>query len=92
MAEKGKRKELVGIVTSTAMDKTIVVRVERRFRHSLYGKVMRRTRKFVAHDERNECAVGDTVRVRESRPLSKTKRWRLVEVLPKAGGSVERES
>ena len=92
MAEKGKRKELVGVVTSAAMDKTIVVRVERRFRHSLYGKVMRRTRKFVAHDERNECAVGDTVKVRESRPLSKTKRWRLVEVLPKAGGSVERES
>jgi small subunit ribosomal protein S17 len=92
VAEKGKRKELVGVVTSTAMDKTIVVRVERRFRHSLYGKVMRRTRKFVAHDERSECAVGDTVKVRESRPLSKTKRWRLVEVLPKAGGSVERES
>lgn len=92
MAEKGNRKELIGVVTSASMDKTIVVRVERRFRHQLYGKVMRRTRKFVAHDERNQCAVGDTVRVRESRPLSKTKRWRLVEVLPKAGGSVEKES
>ena len=92
MAEKGNRKELIGVVTSASMDKTIVVRVERRFRHKLYGKVMRRTRKFVAHDERNQCAVGDTVRVRESRPLSKTKRWRLVEVLPKAGGSVEKES
>ena len=83
---------MIGVVTSASMDKTIVVRVERRFRHQLYGKVMRRTRKFVAHDERNQCAVGDTVRVRESRPLSKTKRWRLVEVLPKAGGSVEKES
>lgn len=83
---------MVGVVTSAAMDKTIVVRVERRFRHWLYGKVIRRTRKFVAHDERNQCAVGDTVRVRESRPLSKTKRWRLVEVLPKPGASVERGS
>ena len=92
MAEKGNRKELIGVVTSASMDKTIVVSVERRFRHQLYGKVMRRTRKFVAHDERNQCAVGDTVRVRESRPLSKTKRWRLVEVLPKAGGSVEKQS
>ena len=92
MAEKGNRKELIGVVTSASTDKTIVVSVERRFRHQLYGKVMRRTRKFVAHDERNQCAVGDTVRVRESRPLSKTKRWRLVEVLPKAGGSVEKQS
>ena len=92
MAEKGNRKELIGVVTSASMDKTVVVRVERRFRHQLYGKVMRRTRKFVAHDERNQCAVGDTVKVRESRPLSKTKRWCLVEVLPKAGGSVEKES
>ena len=91
MAEKGKRKELVGVVTSASMDKTIVVRVERRFRHQLYGKVMRRTRKFVAHDERNQCAVGDTVRVGESRPRSRTKRWRLVEVLQKAEGVVENE-
>jgi len=92
VAEKGSRKELVGVVTSVSMDKTIVLRVERRFRHQVYEKVMRRTRKFVAHDERNQCDVGDTVRVRESRPLSKTKRWRLVEVLSKAGGSVEKES
>ena len=92
MAERRTRKELVGVVTSAKMDKTVVVRVERRFRHPLYGKVIRRTRKFVAHDERNQCAVGDTVRVRESRPLSKTKRWRLVEVVPKAGASAERES
>ena len=91
MAEKGKRRELVGVVTSASMDKTIVVRVERRFRHPLYGKVVRRTRRFVAHDERNQCAVGDTVRVRESRPLSRTKRWRLIEVLLKAGEHVERE-
>jgi small subunit ribosomal protein S17 len=92
VAERGKRKELVGVVTSASMDKTIVVRVERRFRHPLYGKVIRRTRKFVAHDERNQCGVGDTVRVRESRPLSRTKRWRLVEVLQEAGGAAEKES
>lgn len=85
MAEKGRKKELVGVVTSASMDKTVVIRVERRFRHPLYGKVVRRAKKFVAHDERNECAVGDTVRVRESRPLSKTKRWRLVEVLSRVG-------
>ena len=92
MAEKGKRKELVGIVTSAAsMDKTIVVRVERRFRHSLYGKVIRRASKFTAHDERNECAVGDKVKLRESRPLSKKTRWRLVEVLSKVGERAETE-
>jgi small subunit ribosomal protein S17 len=91
VAEKGTRRELVGIVTSTSMDKTIVVRVERRFKHPFYGKVVRRTSKFKAHDERNQCGVGDMVRVRESRPLSRTKRWRLVEVLAKAGASVENE-
>jgi len=90
VAEKGKRKELVGVVTSaSSMDKTIVVRVERRFRHPMYGKVIRRAKKFVAHDERNECAVGDTVKLRESRPLSKAKRWRLVEVLSSVGERVE---
>ena len=82
---------MVGVVTSTSMDKTIVVRVERRFKHPFYGKVVRRTSKFKAHDERNQCSVGDKVRVRESRPLSRTKRWRLVEVLVKAGASVENE-
>jgi small subunit ribosomal protein S17 len=93
VADKGKRKELVGVVTSaSSMDKTIVVRVERRFRHALYGKVIRRARKFVAHDEQDECAVGDTVKLRESRPLSKTKRWRLVEVLSKANERVETEA
>ena len=88
MAEKGKRRELVGVVTSASLGKTIVVSVERRFRHPFYGKVIRRTRKFVAHDERNRSAVGDMVRVRESRPLSRTKRWRLVDVLSRAGESV----
>jgi small subunit ribosomal protein S17 len=73
------------------MDKTIVVRVERRVRHAFYGKVVRRTSTFKAHDERNGCSVGDKVRIRESRPLSRTKRWRLVEVLAKAGASVEHE-
>jgi len=91
VAERGTRRELVGVVTSTSMDKTIVVRVERRFKHPFYGKVVRRTSKFKAHDERNQCSVGDKVRVRESRPLSRTKRWRLVEVLVKAGASVENE-
>jgi len=88
VAEKGKRRELVGVVTSASLGKTIVVSVERRFRHPFYGKVIRRTRKFVAHDERNRSAVGDMVRVRESRPLSRTKRWRLVDVLSRAGESV----
>jgi len=91
VAERGKRRELVGVVTSTSMDKTVVVRVERRFRHPFYGKVVRRTNKFVAHDERNECGVGDTVRLRESRPLSKAKRWRLVEVLSKAGSAAGKQ-
>lgn len=86
---RGNRREIVGIVASTSMDKTIVVRVERRFRHRLYGKVIRRTNKFMAHDERNECTVGDVVRLRESRPLSRRKRWRLVEVLSKGSGPVE---
>ena len=82
---------MTGVVTSTSMDKTIVVRVERRFKHPFYGKVVRRTSKFKAHDERSQCSVGDMVRVRENRPLSRTKRWRLVEVLTKAGASVENE-
>jgi len=91
VAEKRTRRELTGVVTSASMDKTIVVRVERRFKHPLYGKVVRRTSKFKAHDERNQCSVGDKVKVRESRPLSRTKRWRLVEVLAKADASVENE-
>lgn len=78
------RKIRIGIVTSTKMDKTITVSVERRLRHPMYGKFMKHTKKFHAHDETNVCQVGDTVKIMETRPLSKTKRWRLVEVLEKA--------
>jgi small subunit ribosomal protein S17 len=79
-----KRKAKTGRVVSDKMDKTIVVSVERLARHRLYKRVIRLTTKFKAHDERNEARVGDTVRIEESRPLSATKRWRLVEILEKA--------
>ena len=81
----GKRKTKVGRVVSDKMDKTIVVSVERLARHRLYKRVVRLTTKFKAHDEANEAHVGDTVRIEESRPLSATKRWRLVEVVQRAG-------
>ena len=79
--ERGLQKERVGLVVSNKMDKTITVAIERRMQHPLYKKVIRRTRKFYAHDEENVCNEGDLVRIRESRPLSKSKRWRLVEVV-----------
>ena len=82
---RGKRKAKVGRVVSDKMDKTIVVSVERLARHRIYKRVIRLTTKFKAHDERNEAHVGDTVRIEESRPLSATKRWRLVEVVSRAG-------
>lgn len=78
------RKERIGVVSSNKMDKTIVVNTERQLKHSKYGKFIKRTKKFYAHDEKNECQVGDTVRIMETRPLSKTKRWRLVEIIEKA--------
>lgn len=78
------RKERVGLVTSTAMDRTITVKVEGMTTHRLYGKPIKQSKKFKAHDEKNECQVGDTVRIRETRPLSKTKRWRLVEIVERA--------
>jgi small subunit ribosomal protein S17 len=78
------RKERVGLVVSDKMDKTITVAVERRVQHAFYGKGIRRTKKFKAHDEENTCNAGDTVRIRETRPLSKTKRWRLVEIVERA--------
>lgn len=81
------RKERTGIVVSDAMDKTIVVLAERRVAHPIYGKVMRRHKKYRAHDERNEAREGDRVRIVETRPLSKTKRWRLAEVLIRRAGS-----
>lgn len=82
--ERNLRKTRTGIVTSNRADKTITVATERRMRHELYGKFVKRTKKFHAHDEKNECNPGDTVRIMETRPLSKTKRWRVVEILERA--------
>lgn len=81
---RGYRKSRLGTVVSDKMDKTVVVAVEARVKHPLYGKVLRRTSKVKAHDEQNECGRGDTVRIMETRPLSATKRWRVVEVVEKA--------
>jgi small subunit ribosomal protein S17 len=82
--ERGRRKVRTGVVVSDGMDKTVVVRIDRSFRHQLYDKTVRRSKKLAAHDESNEAHVGDRVRVVETRPLSKTKRWRLVEIVEKA--------
>ena len=82
--ERGMRKTRVGVVISDKMDKTITVAVKYRVRHPLYGKIINRTMKLKAHDENNACGIGDTVRVMETRPLSKDKRWRLVEIIEKA--------
>lgn len=82
--ERSSRKVRVGFVTSDKMDKTIVVTVEEFIRHPLYGKRVKRTKKFKAHDEENTCGIGDKVRIMETRPLSKDKRWRLVEIVEKA--------
>lgn len=79
--QRGKRKVRVGVVVSDKMQKTVVVEVETRTRHPLYGKTIRKTRRFKAHDEENQCRVGDVVRIMETRPLSKEKRWRVVEIL-----------
>jgi small subunit ribosomal protein S17 len=84
MEERNLRKTKTGLVTSSKMDKTITVAVERKVKHPIYGKFVKKTTRFHAHDEKNECGVGDTVKIMESRPLSKTKRWRLVEIVEKA--------
>jgi len=81
---RGMRKTRTGVVVSDKMDKTIVVEIRTRVKHPLYGKIMNRTKKFKAHDENNACGIGDTVRIMETRPLSKDKRWRLVEIIEKA--------
>ena len=81
---RGMRKTRVGVVVSDKMDKTITIAVKYRVRHPLYGKIMNRTTKIKAHDKKNECGIGDTVRVMETRPLSHDKRWRLVEIIEKA--------
>lgn len=78
---RGKRKIRVGKVVSASMDKTVVVGIESHFRHPFYGKIVKRTKKFKVHDQENECRVGDEVSIMETRPLSKTKRWRVMEII-----------
>ena len=82
--ERNLRKERVGVVVSNKMDKSIVVKVERKLKHPLYGKFVKKSTKFMAHDEKNECNIGDVVRIMETRPLSKNKCWRLVEIVERA--------
>ena len=82
--ERGLRKTRIGVVVSDKMDKTCVIQIKTRVRHPLYGKIMNRTARLKVHDENNECGVGDTIRVMETRPLSHDKRWRLVEIIEKA--------
>ena len=84
MEERNLRKVMIGTVTSNKMDKTIVVSVETNVKHPIYGKIVKRTYKLKAHDEENQCQIGDKVKVMETRPLSKDKRWRLVEIVEKA--------
>ena len=82
--ERNLRKSRVGLVTIDKMDKTVVIEIRERVKHPLYGKIVNRTKKFKAHDENNECGIGDTVRIVETRPLSKDKCWRVVEIIEKA--------
>jgi small subunit ribosomal protein S17 len=83
MEERNLRKIRTGVVTSNKMAKTVTVAVERKVKHPIYGKFVKKTTKFHAHDEKDECSIGDTVKIMETRPLSKTKRWRLVEIVEK---------
>jgi small subunit ribosomal protein S17 len=82
--ERARRKVRTGVVVSDAMDKTVLVRIDRQVRHALYGKAVRRASKLAAHDEANDAHVGDTVRVMETKPMSKSKRWRVVEIVERA--------
>jgi small subunit ribosomal protein S17 len=84
MEGRNLRKERTGVVTSNKMEKSITVAIERKFKHPIYGKFVKSTKKYLAHDESNECGIGDTVRIMETRPLSKNKSWRLVEIIEKA--------
>lgn len=84
MAERNLRKIRTGVVTSNKMDKTITVKVERKVKHPLYGKFVKKSKGFHAHDEKNECNIGDTVRIMETKPYSKTKTWRLVKIIDRA--------
>ncbi len=83
-ANRNLRKERIGLVVSNKMDKSITVAVQRKLKHPMYGKFIGKTTKFMAHDEKNECGIGDTVKIMETRPLSKQKRWRLLEVIERA--------
>ena len=82
--ERNNRKVREGVVVSDKMDKSIVIKVERKMKHPIYGKFLKRSTKFMAHDEKNECHIGDRVRIMETRPLSKNKCWRLIEIVEKA--------
>ncbi len=82
--ERNRRKERIGVVVSDKMEKSIVVAVKRKEKHPIYGKFINKTTKFIAHDEKNDCGMGDSVKIMETRPLSKRKRWRLVEILERA--------
>ena len=82
--ERNLRKERIGVVASNKMDKSIIVTIERRVKHALYGKFVKKTTRFTAHDEENTCNEGDTVKIMETRPLSKSKNWRLVEIIERA--------
>ncbi|MDP4596206.1 MAG: 30S ribosomal protein S17 [Crocinitomicaceae bacterium] len=84
MEKRNLRKERIGVVTSDKMEKSIVVSVERKVKHPKYGKFVKKTTRFVAHDENNDCHIGDTVRIMETRPLSKSKNWRMVEIVERA--------
>ena len=84
MEKRNLRKERTGLVVSNKMDKSIVVQIQRTFKHTVYGKYIKKTNKFVAHDENNDCNIGDTVKIAETRPLSKNKNWRLVEIIERA--------
>ncbi len=84
MEQRNLRKERVGLVVSNKMDKSISVVVTRRVKHPVYGKYMTKTKKFTAHDEKNDCGIGDTVKIMETRPISKQKRWRLLEIIERA--------
>ena len=84
METRNLRKERIGVVVSNKMDKSIVVKIDRREKHPIYGKFIKKTDRFMAHDEKNECNIGDTVRIMETRPMSKNKCWRLVEIIERA--------
>lgn len=84
MVQRSLRKERIGVVTSNKMQKSIVVSVERKVKHPKYGKFVKHTKKFIAHDETNDCNIGDTVKIMETRPLSRNKCWRLVEIIERA--------